>query len=411
MNVWECFRAAFRALQTNMLRSFLTMLGIIIGVSSVITMVAVGSGAQTRVIEQIQTLGANLLMVMPGVAREGGARLKSGSRHTLTEEDAEAIAQNVPLVSVAAPSIRNYVQVVSGNKNWNTTVNGTTAAYFVAREWPLAAGRYFLSGEQTSAAKVALLGQTIAKELFAGTDPVGQNIRIQNTPFEVIGTLAEKGTSGMGRDQDDIVFVPIAAAKTRLIGSAHAINRQSVNYVLVKATSSEAINTIAKQITTLLRVRHRITRSEPSDFRVTNPAAAMSAQKKAANTIAMLLAAIASISLVVGGISIMNIMLVSVTERTREIGLRLAVGARRRDVRNQFLIEAVTLSLSGGVVGIIVGVAASLVVADVFGWPIFLGPESLIFAIGFAAAVGIFFGYYPALKASRLNPIEALRFE
>ena len=411
MTFLESFRTALRALRVNVLRSFLTMLGIIVGVASVITMVAVGTGAQTQVAEQIRSLGANVLMVAPGTAREGAARKEGGSGHTLSESDARAIAAQLPQIRAAAPSIRGSAQLVLGSRNWNTVVHGTTADYFVIREWPLKAGRHFSKAEEDGAGKVALIGGTVAKQLFGTEGPVGQEIRIMSVPFQVIGVLTDKGPSGAGQNQDDIVFVPISAAKLRLMGSANAVNREAVAYILVKAVSDEAMTAASMQIEGLLRQRHRITADREDDFQVNNPAAAMAAQRASTRTIAWLLAAIASVSLVVGGISIMNIMLVSVTERTREIGIRLAVGARRRDIRNQFLTEATALCLAGGLVGIAVGCATSIAVARLAEWPIFLGPDAVLFALLFAAAIGIFFGYYPARKAARLPPAEALRSE
>jgi putative ABC transport system permease protein len=411
MMLWANVVIALRLLRANPMRSFLTMLGIIIGVSSVIAMVAVGAGAQTQVTEQIRSLGANVLMVLPGAARQNGARLESGSRRTLTQADATAIARQIPQVRAAAPSVRANLQVVRANRNWNSVVNGTTADYFVIREWRLAAGRVFSSGEEDGAGKVALIGATVAKQLFGTTEPVGQQIRILTVPFEVVGVLAEKGQSGAGQDQDDVVFVPISTAKLRLMGSGSEINRDAVGYVLIKAVSDGAVDPATVAIQGLLRQRHRTGPGQEDDFQVTNPAAAMAAQRASTKTIAWLLAAIASVSLVVGGISIMNIMLVSVTERTREIGLRLAVGARRRDIRNQFLTEATALCLLGGLVGIGIGIAVSAGIARLAGWPIFLGPEAMLVAVAFSAAIGIFFGYYPARIAARLQPIEALRSE
>jgi len=411
MMLWEAFGIALRSLRANKMRSFLTMLGIIIGVASVITMVAVGAGAQTRVAEQIRSLGANVLMVVPGAAQEGGVRKESGTRHTLTESDAAAIGTQIPQVRAAAPSIRANHQIVHGGKNWNTTVNGTTADYFVVRDWALSAGRHFSGVEEQGGGKVALIGATVAKQLFDKADPVGGQIRISSVPFEVIGVLAGKGPSGAGQNQDDIIFIPISTAKLRLMGSASEVNREAVAYILVKAISDEVMASATGQIEGLLRQRHRIGADTDSDFQVNNPAAAMAAQSASTTTIAWLLAAIASVSLVVGGISIMNIMLVSVTERTREIGLRLAVGARRRDIRNQFLTEAVTLCVLGGLIGLSLGIGAAWAVARLAGWPIFLGTDAIAFAVLFAASIGIFFGYYPARKAARLEPIEALRSE
>ena len=411
MRVWDSFRIAFRALSVNKLRSTLTLLGIIVGVASVITMVAVGAGAQTQVAEQIRSLGSNLLMIIPGAAKEGGVRLKAGSRHTLTERDADLIVANISSVSAAAPSITGSAQAIRGNRNWRTTINGTTSAYFSARDWPLREGRYFTEQEEASSGKVAVLGRTVVKQLFGDASPIGERIRIINTPFQVIGVLREKGPLSANNDQDDQIFLPISTAKRRVIGSAHEVNRQSVKFILVKVSSEEAIPEAQKQIRSLLRSRHRLLPKQQDEFRIRNPAAAMSAQKEAARTVTYLLAAIASVSLLVGGISIMNIMLVSVSERTREIGLRMAVGARPKDVRNQFLIEAMALCVLGGIIGTLCGILAAVGIGRAAGWPIFLGLDACLFAVGFAASVGLVFGYYPALKASRLDPIEALRFE
>jgi putative ABC transport system permease protein len=409
--LWEAFRIGLRSLRANKMRSFLTILGIIIGVASVITMVAVGAGAQTRVAEQIRSLGANVLMVVPGAAQEGGVRKESGTRHTLTESDAIAIGSQILHVQAAAPSIRSNHQVVHGGRNWNTTVNGTTADYFIIREWALSSGRGFSAIDEQGGGKVALIGATVAKQLFNKANPVGGQIRISSVPFEVIGVLAEKGPSGAGQNQDDIIFIPISTAKLRLMGSASEVNREAVAYILVKAVSDEAMQGATAEIEALLRQRHRIAAEMDSDFQINNPAAEMAAQRASTTTVAWLLAAIASVSLIVGGISIMNIMLVSVTERTREIGLRLAVGARRRDIRNQFLTEAVTLCVLGGVIGVGLGTFAAWAVAKLAGWPIFLSTDAAAFAVLFAASIGIFFGYYPARKAARLVPIEALRSE
>ena len=411
MKVWDNFRIAFRALSVNKLRSLLTLLGIIVGVASVITMVAVGSGLQTQVAERIRSLGSNLLIVVPGAARDGRVRLKAGSRHTLTERDAHLIAANIATVSAAAPSVAGRAQVVRENHNWRTQINGTTSAYFLARDWGLDQGRYFTDHELAASAKVAILGQTVAKRLFGESSPVGERIRIIDTPFVVIGTLEEKGTLGARNDQDDQIFLPISTAKRRVIGSAHEVSRQSVKFILVKVASEGAIPQARKQIRKLLRARHRLRPQQRDPFRIRNPAAAMSAQRAVARTVTYFLAAIASVSLVVGGISIMNIMLVSVSERTREIGLRMAVGARPKDVRNQFLIEALTLCLLGGVIGAVLGTLAAVTIGRAAGWPIFLGLDASLFAVGFAASVGLVFGYYPALKASRMDPIAALRFE
>jgi putative ABC transport system permease protein len=403
VNALENLKMALRALRTHRLRSLLTILGIVIGVASIAAMIAVGMGAQQQILEQIQSLGANLLMVAPAQAEDRNAPPR------LVEDDAAAIAAEVPYVRVASPSVRAAAQLIRGNRDWRTTVNGTTLDYFVAREWPVITGRYFSEAEQRAAAKVVLLGRTVADELFGDSDPIGAEIRIDAVPFSVIGVLGDKGASATGRNQDDVAFVPIATAKQRL-GIGHRGNRGAVDYILVKAVSADTMALAGEQIEARLRQRHRTRADQRDHFRISDPAAAMEAQREAGRTIAWLLGAVASISLAVGGISIMNIMLVSVTERTREIGIRMAVGARPRDVRNQFLIEAVTLCLLGGLLGVLLGAAAAVIIALMTGWPVYIGPQSLLLSIGFAAAVGVFFGYYPARQASRMDPIEALRF-
>ncbi|HEX6111115.1 MAG TPA: ABC transporter permease [Geminicoccaceae bacterium] len=405
-------RSALRALRANLLRSALTMLGIVIGVAAVIAMVAVGSGAQTQVADQIRSLGANLLLVQPGSESEGAVRLGAGSRHSLSEEDAAAIAAEVPGVVAAAPTVAGNAHLVHGNLNWSSLVGGVTPDYLVARDWKVEKGRTFTSEEIESAAKVALLGATVAEELFPVEEPLHQVVRMANVPFEVIGVLGEKGqAAASGRDQDDVVLVPLAAAQLRVLGARSQVSRGAVDFIMVKAISTEAMAPVQQEIERLLRQRHGLPPDAEDDFQVREPAAAMEAQAAAARSLTLFLGAVASVSLVVGGISIMNIMLVSVTERTREIGLRQAVGARRRDIRNQFLIEAVMLCLLGGVTGIAFGIGAAVAIAELLGWPIFVSPVSIVVAFGFAGAVGVFFGFYPALKASRLDPIEALRFE
>jgi putative ABC transport system permease protein len=412
MNAWECMRSAIRALRANLLRSALTMLGIVIGVAAVIAMVAVGSGAQTQVADQIRSLGANLLLVQPGSIREGAVRLGAGSRHSLTEDDAAAIAAEVPGVLTAAPTVAGNAHLVHGNLNWTSLVGGVTPDYLVARDWRVANGRAFTSQEMDTAAKVVLLGATTAKELFPNEEPLDQAMRIANVPFTVIGVLGEKGqAAASGRDQDDVALIPLMAAKLRVLGARSQVSRRAVDFVMVKATSTDAMAPVQQEIEQLLRQRHRLPPDADDDFQVREPAAAMEAQAAAARSLTLFLGAVASVSLVVGGISIMNIMLVSVTERTREIGLRQAVGARRSDIRNQFLIEAVMLCLLGGLTGIALGIGAAIALAELLGWPIFVSPAAIVVAFGFAGAVGMFFGLYPARKASRLDPIEALRFE
>ncbi len=411
MSYWQSVRIALRALRVNALRSALTILGIVIGVAAVITMIAVGSGGQARVAERIRSLGANLLIVTPGAQTEGRARLGAGTRHTLTENDAEAIREEVPSILVAAPAVVGTAQVVHGNRNWSTYVAGALPDHLVAREWRPKSGVAFTLEDVDSAAKVALLGATVAEKLFGQDDALGNVIRIRNVPFTVVGVLDAKGQSASGRDQDDFVMIPLTTAKMRVLGGKHQVSRRAVDYIYVKVAAADAMAGAERQIKALLRQRHRMLAEAPDDFQVRNLASIFAAHEDATRTLGILLAAVASVSLVVGGISIMNILLVSITERTREIGVRMAVGARPADIRNQFLIEAVMLSLLGGIGGIVCGVAAAVAVARAAGWPILITPETIMLAVGFAAAVGIFFGFYPALKASRLDPIEALRFE
>jgi putative ABC transport system permease protein len=411
MNLGETIHIAWRAVRANLMRSTLTMLGIIIGVAALIAMVAVGGGAQSQIDEQIRSLGANLLMVQPGPSNQGGVRLRAGSRHSLTEEDAAAIASEVPGVVVAAPTISGAAQIVHGNTNWSTLAGGITPAYLVARDWQVESGRSFTVEEVDTAAKVVLLGGTVVDNLFEGKDPLGQMVRIANVPFTVVGILSKKGqNAGNGRDQDDVALLPLSTAKLRVLGS-NKVSRDAIDFLMVKVVSDEAIAPAQEQIGQLLRQRHRLAPGAPDDFQIRKPSETMEARAAATRSLTFLLAAIASVSLVVGGISIMNIMLVSVTERTREIGLRQALGARRRDVRNQFLIEATMLCLLGGFAGVVLGILVAIGIAEVAGWPILVSTGSVALAFIFSGAVGVFFGFYPAHKASRLDPIEALRFE
>ncbi len=402
----QALHMAMRDLRLNPLRSFLTMLGIVIGVASVVTVLAIGSGAQSQVNRQIRAIGANVLMINPGAARQGALRLRAGTRPTLTEGDVDAIVEQIPQVRAAAGSIAGSAQVVHENKNWNTTINGTTTNHFVVRDWTLGAGRTFNEIEETSAGKVAILGSIAARELFAEEDPIGAEIRIMNVPFEVIGVLAPKGP-----EQDDVAFVPLSTAKLRFLGSAGGVARDAVAYILAKAVGDESMARARESIEGLLRQRHRISDDREDDFKVLDPAAAAEAQRGATRTVAILLTSIAGISMIVGGISIMNIMIVSVTERTREIGIRCAVGARGRDIRLQFLCEALVLCLVGGIVGVALGTLVSLTVARSAGWITVIDPGAIALAVGFSAATGLFFGYYPAHRASRLDPVEALKAE
>lgn len=402
---------AARALRVNKLRSALTVLGIVVGVAAVVCMVSVGAGAQAEVSEKIRTLGANLLMVMPGARNSGGARLESGTQVTLTEEDAAAIRGDLVDVQVAAPLLSRSMPLVAGNRNWMTRVAGINTDYLVAREWQMASGRSFTSAEMGSAAKVAIVGAVIVEALFEGRAGIGETFRIGNVPFTVIGVLDKKGLGAAGRSQDDIVFIPLSAAKSRVLGAVRGTTREALDFISIKVSDADAMPTVTDDIEKLLRQRHRIRGDTPDDFRIENPADVLTARGATVRILSILLIAVASVSLIVGGISIMNIMLVSVTERTREIGLRMAVGAKRRDIRWQFLIEALMLALLGGLVGALLGATAAVAIAWEAGWPILISPWAVILACGFAGFVGISFGLYPAHRAAQLDPIVALRFE
>ena len=388
------------------------MLGIIIGVGAVITMVGVGAGAQARVAEEIRSLGSNLIIVLAGTVTSGGVRLGTGSKVSITEDDAWAIQREVPSVQVAAPSVQGKAQdgqIVYGNLNWTTLVQGVTPEFFVAREWDVAAGKPFTEEDVEGATKVALVGQTVVVNLFAHADPLGQIIRIKHVPFTVIGVLDRKGQSTFGQDQDDVILVPLSTAQ-RLI-SSKKVKIGSVNSISIKVREPDAMKEAEEQVRSLLRQRHRLKATDPDDFWLRNLSEILQAQEESSRVLTMLLAAIASVSLLVGGIGIMNIMLVSVTERTREIGLRMAVGARSRDILGQFLVEAVTLSLIGGLIGVGLGLTGAYGAAYFAEWRTLIQFDAILVAFGFAGTVGIFFGFYPARKASRLDPIEALRYE
>lgn len=410
MSYLEALRLALDALRANLMRSILTMLGIFIGVAAVISTVAVGSGARAVVIEQIRSLGTNLIIVVSGATRVRGVRRAAGSHMSLTEDDARALKREIASIQAAAPYLRGTVQLVKGNQNWSAVAYGVDADYFVAREWGLSRGRNFTEGELRGGGKVALLGQTVVDNLFGGADPIGQTIRVRKVPLTVIGVLARKGQNNWGRDQDDVLLVPLTTAKRRVVGWAKA-NPRSVPVIIVKVREGEDMAGASGQIRELLRQRHRLRTDQDDDFSIRNLTEIMQRREASSKALTVLLAAVAAVSLVVGGIGIMNIMLVSVTERTREIGLRMAVGARRRDILVQFLIEATTLALTGGIAGVILGVGAAYAIAEIAGWPTLIQLDSILLAVGVSAAIGVFFGFYPARRAALLDPIEALRRE
>jgi putative ABC transport system permease protein len=408
ISIWSTTKIAFRALWVNKMRSALTMLGIIIGVGSVIAMLAVGQGASEKISEQVASMGSNLLIVMPGSVTSGGLRMGSGTQMTLTLEDAYAIERECSAVAAVAPMLNGVAQVVYGNQNWATAIQGTTPGILEVRDAAIVSGRTFTDQDIRAAAKVVLLGQTVVENLFGSMDPVGQIIRIKKVPFTVIGVLEKKGQSVVGQDQDDLVYIPVTTAQKKIIGTTFA---GMVRTILIKARSAGEMDRAEQQITDLLKQRHRISPKGEMDFSIRNLTQMLQVAEQSTRVMTLLLGAIASVSLLVGGIGIMNIMLVSVTERTREIGIRMAVGAKTWVIRMQFLVEALTLSLSGGVIGIILGVVTSEILSRLAGWTTIISPFSVILAFGFSGMVGIFFGFYPAYKASLLNPIEALRFE
>ncbi len=401
---------ALRALKVNRMRSALTMLGIIIGVAAVIAMVGVGAGATARIQDQIQSIGSNLIIVLPGSISSNGVRLGSGAVASLTQDDAKAIAADCPSVSAVAPSVRGGVQVVYGNNNWATNAQGVTPDYMTIRDYTMLSGQFFTTQDVDAAAKTAVLGETVAQNLFGDSDPTGQVVIIKNVPFTVAGVLTPKGQSPTGQDQDDVILLPISTATQKVFG-ANKANAKAVASLMVQAGNPQAMDQAIEEITALLRERHKILPGVEDDFTVRNLTEVFAAQETSAQVMSILLGAIASVSLIVGGIGIMNIMLVSVTERTREIGLRQAVGAKTRDILLQFLVEAVTLSLLGGILGILVGLTGSLLISHFAQWSTQVSFLSILLAFAFSALVGVFFGYYPARKAAFMDPIEALRYE
>jgi len=407
MNFVNVIRVAFRALARNKMRSALTMLGVIIGVAAVIAMVSIGQGAQASVADQIASVGTNILFVRAGSQNLGGVRTGSddSGMRSLTVEDLDAIGRDVPSVAMVSPGVQSRAQLVFGNQNWNTQIQGVGAQFPEIRKWIVQTGQFFNESDIRGSARVAVIGQTIADILFPGTDPIGQTMRVRELTFRVIGVMAKRGQDQMGRDQDDVVFAPFSTVQKKLLAIQH------VQSAYVSAISPEATRTAEVQIAELLRTRHKLAPNQDNDFTVRNMTDVAEAADETNRIMTLLLASIASVSLMVGGIGIMNIMLVSVTERTREIGIRMAIGARSSAVRTQFLIESIVLSLTGGIIGIGLGLGISLVIPRMLGWPTLVSVASVVGSVVFSAAVGIFFGYYPARKAAALDPIDALRYE
>ena len=407
MNLLMIIRVAFRALVRNKMRAALTMLGIIIGVSAVIAMVSIGQAAQQSVQNQIAGIGTNLLFVSAGAQNVGGVRSGTGDTgtNTLTVEDLDAIRREVPSVSMVTPAINTRSQLIFGSQNWNTQIQGVSEQYPEIRKWNVQDGSFFTDSDVRTAARVIVVGQTIADNLFPGTSAVGQTVRVKDLPFRVVGVMARKGQDQQGRDQDDTAFAPYTSVQKKILGSPR------VQIAYVSAISQDATYTAQMQIGELLRQRHKLGPQDADDFSVRNMTDIAEAANETNSIMTILLASIASVSLLVGGIGIMNIMLVSVTERTREIGIRMAIGARSSAVRTQFLIESVVLSLTGGLIGILLGLGVSLLIPSLLGWPTAVSTPAVIGSVIFSAAVGIFFGYYPARKAAALDPIDALRYE
>jgi len=408
ISLTETSRVSFRAIVSNKMRSGLAMLGIVIGVGAVIAMLALGAGATMQIKSVMSSMGSNLLVIRPGTVTSGGIRMGAGSVPSLTLDDAMAIKENCPSVEEVLAEVSGVAQVVYGNQNWSTQISGVTEGVFVVNDWQLQSGRTFVEQDIRSAAKMAILGTTVAEELFGYSDPVGETVRIKNIPFQVIGVLKSKGESSWGRDQDDIVMVPVTTAQKRLFGMPRP---NMVSSITVKVKSEDLMPKAQEEVTLLLRQRHKISSSQDDDFTVRNMQQAMEAAQESMKVMSLLLGSIASVSLLVGGIGIMNVMLVSVTERTREIGIRMAVGATSKDIMLQFLVESGMLSMTGGAAGGFLGTLLSYILSSAFDWQTVVLPASVALAFSFSALVGIVFGLYPAYKASLLNPIEALRYE
>ena len=406
--LWQSLLIALRALRVNKMRALLTMLGIIIGIGAVIAMVAIGSGASKMISDQISSIGSNLLLVLPGSVTSGGMRSGAGGTQTLTYDDARAIKAECPSVGAVAPSVRGSGQVVYGNQNWSTVIYGVVPDMVHVRDWTIVAGRNITQSDVDGATKNCLIGQTVVDNLFGATDPMGKIIRIKKIPFTVVGILGRKGQSPQGQDQDDVIYVPLRTAQRKLLGSQFP---NMVGSIMVQAKDADVLDKAEEEVTELLNQRHRIGPSREVDYTIRNLSELLAVTEQSSKVMSILLGAVASISLVVGGIGIMNIMLVSVTERTREIGIRIAIGAKKRDIMLQFLTEAVLLTTCGGIIGMLLGVAGARLVASLIGWPTLISVNTIIIAFGFSAGVGVFFGFYPARKAASLNPIDALRYE
>jgi putative ABC transport system permease protein len=398
-------KVAFKSIVKNKMRTLLTMLGIIIGVAAVIVMVAIGKGAEQRIQNQIASMGTNLIMVFPGSMQQRGVHMGPDQGVRLTLDDMERLKKNSTLLEAVSPVVRTGVQVIGGSSNWNTGVYGVSEEYLKIRDWKMSAGDFFSAADVRAQNKVCIIGQTIVKNLFANEDPVGQQLRLRNVPFKVIGVLKERGQSAFGQDQDDVIIAPYTTVYYRLSGEPH------INQILARAASLDQMSQAQAEITSIMRESHKLEEGADDDFTVRNQTDIASTAEETTKVLTILLASIASISLLVGGIGIMNIMLVSVTERTHEIGIRMAIGARSRDIMVQFLIEAIVLSLSGGLIGVLIGFVATWIVHLATDWNTVIALQNVLLSFGFAGAVGVFFGYYPARKAAALNPIEALRYE
>ena len=406
--LWQSLLIALRALRVNKMRALLTMLGIIIGIAAVIAMVAIGAGASKMISDQISSMGSNLLLVLPGSTTSGGLRSGSGGAPTLTYDDARAIKAECPSVAEVAPTVRGSAQAVYGNQNWSTIVLGTTPDMATVRDWSIFAGRNLSPSDVDGALKNCIIGQTVADNLFGDADPIGKIIRIKKIPFTVVGLLDRKGQSPQGTDQDDVIFVPLRTAQRKLFGSQFP---NAVGAMMVQAKDAGVLDKAQEEATALLDQRHRIGPARERDFTIRNLSEIMAVAEQSSKVMSILLGAVASISLLVGGIGIMNIMLVSVTERTREIGIRMAIGAKQRDILLQFLTEAVLLTTVGGIIGMGLGVIGAMAVSKLMGWPTLISSTAIVIAFAFSAGVGVFFGFYPARKAASLNPIDALRYE